>query len=467
MSPTRQIRAVGGFLSQIDSENDSSTSSPNNSLNKDQQEKAKLISEKAKFDAEKRKEKIANMAVEKAKMNEKLNEVKISDNKPKVDETSYTATDLRKRFEENLKLDQNKTNIPVPSGDNKKVLLHVETQENKQNASKLSPKAPPATPPRTTSQPQTSQNSSQSPKIHPVDSAIKNSRRSPSPPPKSPPKIGIVSPSKKSAPKILRPTKSSHKTDDPKEHKCGHNKRIVFDPFAILLDASLEGEFDLVKNIMKSVPNPSKSNDEGITALHNAVCAGHMKIVELLIVRNTKLFCLFENGDLRFLTIFLVVHAGVDINAADSDGWTPLHCAASCNNFQMVKFLVERGACIFAQTMSDRGTAADKCEELDEGYVQCSEYLFGIQEKMGHVQKGNVYALYDYDSCGEIGGIRRSDELSFSTGDLFQIIRKTEYSEDGNEVESEWWWAKDDKTGDEGYVPRNFLGMWPRIQKIA
>ena len=50
---------------------------------------------------------------------------------------------------------------------------------------------------------------------------------------------------------------------------------------------------------------------------------------------------------------------------------------------------------------------------------------------------------------------------------LHGLLRKTEYSEDGNEVESEWWWAKDDKTGDEGYVPRNFLGMWPRIQKVT
>jgi len=165
----------------------------------------------------------------------------------------------------------------------------------------------------------------------------------------------------------------------------------------------------------------------------------------------------------------LLVHAGVDVNAADSDGWTPLHCAASCNNFQMVKFLVERGACIFAQTMSDRGTAADKCEELDEGYVQCSEYLFGIQEKMGHVQKGHVYALYNYDGCGEIGGNRRVDELCFNTGDLFTISRKTEFDAEGNELDSEWWWAKrasNDNGGvdEEGYVPRNFLGMWPRIQ---
>ena len=51
-----------------------------------------------------------------------------------------------------------------------------------------------------------------------------------------------------------------------------------------------------------------------------------------------------------------MVHWGVDINAADSDGWTPLHCAASCNSVQMVKFLVENGAQIFAETYSDNET---------------------------------------------------------------------------------------------------------------
>ena len=43
--------------------------------------------------------------------------------------------------------------------------------------------------------------------------------------------------------------------------------------------------------------NPSAANDEGITALHNAICAGHLEIV-------------------RFL-----VELGCDVNAQDSDGW--------------------------------------------------------------------------------------------------------------------------------------------------
>lgn len=49
------------------------------------------------------------------------------------------------------------------------------------------------------------------------------------------------------------------------------------------------------------VEDPSMPNDEGITALHNAVCAGHTEIVKFL------------------------VQFGVNVNAADSDGWWGSH----------------------------------------------------------------------------------------------------------------------------------------------
>jgi len=48
----------------------------------------------------------------------------------------------------------------------------------------------------------------------------------------------------------------------------------------------------------------------------------------------------------------------------------------------MVKFLVEHGACIFATTISDRETAAEKCEEDEDGYDGCSEYLYS---KFNHI----------------------------------------------------------------------------------
>ncbi|XP_030627511.1 apoptosis-stimulating of p53 protein 2b [Chanos chanos] len=207
--------------------------------------------------------------------------------------------------------------------------------------------------------------------------------------------------------------------------RINHGMRVHFNPLALLLDASLEGEYDLVQRIIYEVEDPSLPNDEGITALHNAVCAGHTEIVKFL------------------------VQFGVNVNAADSDGWTPLHCAASCNNVQVCKFLVESGAAVFATTYSDMQTAADKCEEMEEGYAQCSQFLYGVQEKMGIMNRGVVYALWDYEA-------EKEDELSFQEGDCMTVLQR----EDSEETE--WWWAR---CGDnEGYIPRNLLGLYLRIK---
>ncbi|KYN39181.1 Apoptosis-stimulating of p53 protein 1 [Trachymyrmex septentrionalis] len=202
--------------------------------------------------------------------------------------------------------------------------------------------------------------------------------------------------------------------------KVNLSRRVSFDPLALLLDASLEGELELVKKTAKEVANPSSANDEGITALHNAICAGHLEIVKFL------------------------VEFGCDVNAQDSDGWTPLHCAASCNNLSMVRFLVEHGACIFATTLSDHETAAEKCEEDEEGFDGCSEYLYSVQEKLGIMNNGQVYAVFDYEA-------QHADELSLKNGDSVIVLRK------GDDNEREWWWSK--LGHKEGYVPRNLLGF--------
>ncbi|ROT85818.1 putative serine/threonine-protein kinase yakA isoform X4 [Penaeus vannamei] len=202
-------------------------------------------------------------------------------------------------------------------------------------------------------------------------------------------------------------------------------RRVSFDPLALLLDAALEGELELVKRTAMEVPNPSAANDEGITALHNAICAGHLDIV-------------------TFLVTF-----GCDVNAQDSDGWTPLHCAASCNNVAMVRFLVEHGACILATTLSDHETAAEKCEQDEEGYDGCSQYLYSVQEKLGIMNGGVVFGVYDYE--GQAG-----DELTFRCGDALTILRR------GDEYEREWWWGQ--LRDIQGYVPRNLLGLYPRVK---
>lgn len=86
--------------------------------------------------------------------------------------------------------------------------------------------------------------------------------------------------------------------------------------------------------------------------MHNAVCAGRMDIAE-----------------------FLVRTAGADVNAGDTDGWTPLHCAASCANLPLSRLLVEHGASLHARTLSDRETPLEKCDQGDDE-AECEEYLY-------------------------------------------------------------------------------------------
>lgn len=238
--------------------------------------------------------------------------------------------------------------------------------------------------------------------------------------------------SKKSVVKSTKPIIKNPANSE--NHIPQMKRRVNFNPHALLLDAAVEGELDLVMKCAKLVADVSEPNDEGITALHNSVCAGHFDIVKFL------------------------VEFGCDINFADNDGWTPLHCAASCNNSPMVKFLIEHGASIYASTVSDNETAIKKCEEDEDGFEACYEYLHNAQENLGDTGYNNalVYTLYEYEAQNE-------DELAFKSDEKLVILNKNDDEEKGDDCDG-WWTARSVINNEEGLVPNNFLGLYPRVK---
>lgn len=106
-------------------------------------------------------------------------------------------------------------------------------------------------------------------------------------------------------------------------------RRARLNPLVLLLDAALTGELDVVQQAVKEVSvaevqgrrgggwgtrgggrgtesprppsaqmnDPSQPNEEGITALHNAICGANYPIVDFLIA------------------------AGANVNSPDSHGW--------------------------------------------------------------------------------------------------------------------------------------------------
>ncbi|XP_038144424.1 relA-associated inhibitor [Cyprinodon tularosa] len=235
-------------------------------------------------------------------------------------------------------------------------------------------------------------------------------------PPVAPPSSGF---------KLLEPRAEDEKYNSilrkPGRKKSGRRARLH--PLVLLLDAALMGELDTVIRAVKEIGDPSQSNDEGITGLHNAICGGHHEVADFL------------------------VRTGVNVSAPDSHGWTPLHCAASCNDRDMCEFLVRNGAAVMAFTHRDGATASQKCDPFLFGYDECESYLKAKEESMGVDNNGVLYALFSYQA-------QAPDELSFKEGDMVTILKKTEGSD--------WWWAS--LCGREGLVPNNFFGLFPKVR---
>ncbi|KAJ8402176.1 hypothetical protein AAFF_G00370410 [Aldrovandia affinis] len=209
----------------------------------------------------------------------------------------------------------------------------------------------------------------------------------------------------------------------PSRERKGSGRRARLSPQVLLLDGALEGDLDTVQRAVKEMSDPNQPNEEGVTALHNAICGGHSTIVDFL------------------------VQVGANVSAPDSHGWTPLHCAASCNDRSMCEYLVRSGAAVLSVTEGDGATAVQKCDPFAVGFEECEGFLREVEGAMGVDNGGALYALWGYPA-------QAPDELSFREGDTVTIKKKQEGAE--------WWWASLD--GREGFVPSNYFSLFPKVQ---
>ncbi|MEE6526696.1 hypothetical protein FKM82_027472, partial [Ascaphus truei] len=58
----------------------------------------------------------------------------------------------------------------------------------------------------------------------------------------------------------------------------------------------------------------------------------------------------------------MLLDAGADVNACDSELWTPLHAAATCGHLHLVELLIKHGANLLAVN-SDGNMPYDLCED--------------------------------------------------------------------------------------------------------
>lgn len=119
----------------------------------------------------------------------------------------------------------------------------------------------------------------------------------------------------------------------------GHTLRgVQFSSSLVLLEAAARGDLDEVRRLLGEGVCPDAANADGLTALHQCCIDNSPEMCRLL---------------LRF---------GANVNARDTELWTPLHASATCCHADICKVLIEHDADLLALN-ADGNMPYDICED--------------------------------------------------------------------------------------------------------
>ena len=142
---------------------------------------------------------------------------------------------------------------------------------------------------------------------------------------------------------------------DPNEEDTA---RVNFEPAVMLLEAAARNDIDEVRRLLTLNVTPDSTNDDGLTALHQC--------------------CIDDSEEM----MKVLVEFGADVNAADSEQWTPLHAAATCGHLHLVKFLIDNGANLLAVN-GDGNMPYDICEdETTLSYIENEMARRGVTQEL-------------------------------------------------------------------------------------
>jgi protein phosphatase 1 regulatory subunit 16A len=86
----------------------------------------------------------------------------------------------------------------------------------------------------------------------------------------------------------------------------------------MLLEAAARNDIDEVRRLLMLSVSPDSTNEDGLTALHQC--------------------CIDDSEEM----MKLLIDFGANVNARDTEQWTPLHAAATCGHLHLVKYLIAK-----------------------------------------------------------------------------------------------------------------------------
>lgn len=133
--------------------------------------------------------------------------------------------------------------------------------------------------------------------------------------------------------------------------------RVRFIHNIMLLESAARNDLEEVRKLLMSGVSPDVTNEDGLTALHQC--------------------CIDDSEEM----LRLLLEFGANVNARDSEMWTPLHAAATCGHVHLCKLLIDKGAELLAVN-ADGNMPYDICEdEVALDYIESEMAKRGITQE--------------------------------------------------------------------------------------